>query len=183
MAQLKDTARTALNNVMQAADERYRTYCEISGNRYSSLIEKTQVIDYRELYLRAKETCDGDLDAYIDSVTDASISAGDDMRITSLRIVQALSDLCGIKTPTVVVFFATPFCPHNTLKKENADEARVISDLEKIASAFSAESGEVMKLQQFFPSLTDSSYLKIDDDDDSVARCRSKRRRRSIFLP
>ena len=169
MAQLKDTARTALNNVMQAADERYRTYCEISGNRYSSLIEKTQVIDYRELYLRAKETCDGDLDAYIDSVTDASISAGDDMRITSLRIVQALSDLCGIKTPTVVVFFATPFCPHNTLKKENADEARVISDLEKIASAFSAESGEVMKLQQFFPSLTDSSYLKIDDDDDSVA--------------
>ena len=168
MAQLKDTARTALNNVMQAADERYRTYCEISGNRYSSLIEKTQVIDYRELYLRAKETYDGDLDAYIDSVTDSSISAGDDMRITSLRIVQALSDLCGIKTPTVVVFFATPFCPHNTLKKENADEARVISDLEKIASAFSAESGEVMKLQQFFPSLTDSSYLKIDDDDDSV---------------
>lgn len=169
MAQLKDTARTALNNVMQAADERYRTYCEISGNRYSSLIEKTQVIDYRELYLRAKETCDGDLDAYIDSVTDASISAGDDMRITSLRIVQALSDLCGIKMPTVVVFFATPFCPHNTLKKENADEARVISDLEKIASAFSAESGEVMKLQQFFPSLTDSSYLKIDDDDNSIA--------------
>ena len=169
VAQLKDTARTALNNVMQAADERYRTYCEISGNRYSSLIEKTQVIDYRELYLRAKETCDGDLDAYIDSVADASISAGDDMRITSLRIVQALSDLCGIKTPTVIVFFATPFCPHNTLKKENADEARVISDLEKIASAFSAESGEVMKLQQFFPSLTDSSYLKIDDDDNSVA--------------
>ena len=26
-----------------------------------------------------------------------------------------------------------------------------------------------MKLQQFFPSLTDSGYLKIDDDDDSVA--------------
>ena len=55
MAQLKNTARTALNNVMQSADERYRTYCEISGNRYSSLSEKTQIIDYRELYLRARE--------------------------------------------------------------------------------------------------------------------------------
>lgn len=55
MAQLKDTAHTALNNVMQSADEYYRTYCEISGNRYSSLIEKTQVIDYRELCLRARE--------------------------------------------------------------------------------------------------------------------------------
>lgn len=55
MAQLKYTARTALNNVVQSADERYRTYCEISGNRYSSLSEKTQIIDYRELYLRARE--------------------------------------------------------------------------------------------------------------------------------
>ena len=55
MAQLKNTAHTALNNVMQSADEYYRTYCEFSGNRYSSLIEKTQIIDYRELYLRARE--------------------------------------------------------------------------------------------------------------------------------
>ena len=55
MAQLKYTARTALNNVVQSADERYRTYCEISGNRYSSLSEKTQIIDYRELCLRARE--------------------------------------------------------------------------------------------------------------------------------
>lgn len=53
------------------------------------------------------------------------------MRITSLRIVQALSDLCGIKTPTVVVFFAAPFCPHNTLKRELPDEAAVIAELEK----------------------------------------------------
>ena len=154
---------------MRAADERYRRYCDISGNQYSSLIEKTQVMDYRELYLCAGKAYEGDLDAFIVSVTDASIAEGDDMRITSLRIVQALSDLCGIKTPTVIVFFATPFCPHNTLKKENAEEAAVIADLEKIAAEFEKESGEHMKLQQFFPSLTDSSYLKIDDDDASVA--------------
>ena len=153
MALLKDAANTALENVMRAADERYRRYCDISGNQYSSLIEKTQVMDYRELYLRAEKAYEGELDAFIDSVTDASIAEGDDMRITSLRIVQALSDLCGIKTPTVIVFFATPFCPHNTLKKENAEEAAVIADLEKIAAEFEKESGEHMKLQQFFPSL------------------------------
>lgn len=159
MALLKNAANTALENVMRAADERYRRYCDISGNQYSSLIEKTQVMDYRELYLRAEKAYEGDLDAFIDSVTDASIAEGDDMRITSLRIVQALSDLCGIKTPTVIAFFATPFCPHNTLKKENAEEAAVIADLEKIAAEFEKESGEHMKLQQFFPSLTDHYYF------------------------
>lgn len=169
MAQLKDAARTALDNVMQLADERYRDYCALSGNQYSPLMEKTQVLDYRALYDLAKGAYPGDLDAYIDRVTDASIAAGDDMRITSLRIVQALSDLCGIKTPTVVVFFATPFCPHNTLKREMPDEAAVIAELEKIAAEFAEESGETLKLQQFFPSLTDSSYLKIDDDAESIA--------------
>ena len=169
MAQLKGAARTALDNVMQLADARYRDYCTLSGNRYSPLMEKTQVLDYRALYGLAKGVYPGDLDAYIDHVTDASIAAGDDMRITSLRIVQALSDLCGIKTPTLVVFFAAPFCPHNTLKRELPDEAAVIAELEKITAEFAAESGETLKLQQFFPSLTDSSYLKIDDGAESIA--------------
>lgn len=173
MAMLKRAAETALDNVMQQADARYRDYCALSGNQYSSLIEKTQVLDYHELYELAKTIYPGDLDAYIDQLTDESIAADDDKRVTSLRIVQALSDLCGIKTPTVVVFFATPFCPHNTLKKEVPEEAAVIADLEQIAAKFSAESGETMKLQQFFPSLTDSSYIKIDDDDASVAMLQS----------
>lgn len=169
MAHLMDTVRTALRNVMHLADERYRSYCGLAGMEYSSLIEQVQVLRYQDLYERARAVCPEGLDTLIDQVTDDSIAAGDDMRVTSLRIVQRLCDLCGIKTPTVVVFFATPFCPHNTLKREVPEEARVFEEIEKIAAAFGAESGETMKLQQFFPSLTDSSYLKIDDDDASVA--------------
>ena len=169
LAQLKDTARAALDNVMRLADGRYRDYCAISGMRYSSLIEPAQVLDYRAVYDRAKGVYDGDLDALIDETADRSIAAGDDMRVTSLRIVERLCDLCGIKTPTVVVFFATPFCPHNTLKREVQEEAAVYDKIARIAAEFAAESGEEMRLQQFFPSLTDSSYLKIDDDAASIA--------------
>lgn len=169
MALFKSAARIALDNVMQQADARYKTYCTLSGNRYSSLLEQTQVLDYRELCDRARAVYQGNLDAFIDRTADDSIAAGDDKRITSLRIVQALCELCGIKTPTVVVFLATPFCPHNTLKREVPEEARVYAEVEQIAAEFSTESGEQMKLQQFFPSLTDSSYLKIDDDADSIA--------------
>lgn len=169
MALFKRAARTALDNVMQQADERYRAYCELSGNWYTSLMEKTQVLDYRELYEQAQHMYEGDLDAWIDGVLDRSIADGEDMRISSLRIVQALCELCAIKTPTVVVFLATPFCPHNTLKREQPEEAQVFDEVEKIAAEFAAESGEHVKLQQFFPSLTDSSYLKIDDDAQSIA--------------
>ena len=166
---LMNAARQALDNVMHEADRRYKLYCNLSGMQYSSLIEPTQVLSYRDVYERARTVCGDRLDALIDETTDASIAAGDDMRITSLRIVERLCSLCGIKTPTVVVFFATPFCPHNTLKKEVPDEAQVYDEIARLAEEFSAESDETYRLQQFFPSLTDSSYLKIDDDDRSIA--------------
>ncbi|MEE0154384.1 MAG: M20/M25/M40 family metallo-hydrolase [Agathobaculum butyriciproducens] len=169
MAQLKEAARTALDRVTREADERYRTYCELSGMQYSSLVEPSQVLDYRTLVERARAAYDGDLDALIEQTLHASITAGEDMRVSSLRIVEKLSEVSGIKTPTVVVFFATPFCPHNTLKSEVPEEWAVYEQVERIAAEFGAESGETMKMQQFFPSLTDSSYLKIDDDEASIA--------------
>ncbi|MDO4269323.1 MAG: M20/M25/M40 family metallo-hydrolase [Eubacteriales bacterium] len=169
LAMLKNAAARALDNVLHDADARYRRYCEVAGLKYASLLEPVRVLSYRELYERARRVYGGGLDEHIDRLTDESMRAGDDMRMTSLHIVQSLCDLCGVKTPTVVVFFATPFCPHNTLKKEAPDEARVYGEIARIAAEFAAESGETVKLQQFFPSLTDSSYLKIDDDADSVA--------------
>ena len=169
MAQLKEAARTALDRVTQEADAHYRTYCELSGMQYSPLLEPSQVLDYRALYERTKAAYTGDLDTLIEQTLQASIAAGEDMRVSSLRIVEKLSEVSGIKTPTVVVFFATPFCPHNTLKNEVPEEQAVYEQIAGIAAAFGAESGETMKLQQFFPSLTDSSYLKIDDDADSIA--------------
>ncbi|MGM9613503.1 MAG: M20/M25/M40 family metallo-hydrolase [Butyricicoccus sp.] len=169
MAQLKEAARTALDRVTRRADERYRTYCELSGMQYSSLLEPSQVLDYRALVEHARAAYDGDLDALIEQTLHASMAAGEDMRVSSLRIVEKLSEVSGIKTPTVVVFFATPFCPHNTLKSEVPEEWAVYEQVERIAAEFGAESGETMKMQQFFPSLTDSSYLKIDDDAASIA--------------
>ena len=169
MAQLKEAARTALDRVTQEADAHYRTYCELSGMQYSPLLEPSQVLDYRALYERTKAAYTGDLDTLIEQTLQASIAAGEDMRVSSLRIVEKLSEVSGIKTPTVVVFFATPFCPHNTLKSEVPEEQAVYEQIAGIAAAFGAESGETKKLQQFFPSLTDSSYLKIDDDADSIA--------------
>lgn len=169
MAQLKEAACTALDRVTQEADAHYRTYCELSGMQYSPLLEPSQVLDYRALYERTKAAYTGDLDTLIEQTLQASIAAGEDMRVSSLRIVEKLSEVSGIKTPTVVVFFATPFCPHNTLKSEVPEEQAVYEQIAGIAAAFGAESGETMKLQQFFPSLTDSSYLKIDDDADSIA--------------
>lgn len=169
---LKAEAKIAMEHTTALAGERYQAYCALSGKAYAPITEPVQVLSYDELYAKAEKAYQGNLDAVVKHETEDSMSQGDDKRISSLRIVQKLAELTGIKRPTVVVFFATPYCPHNTLKSEVAEEQTVHDKLSVIAENFSQKSGEAMLLQQFFPSLTDSSYLKMDDDDASVRTLR-----------
>jgi arginine utilization protein RocB len=63
------------------------------------------------------------------------------------------------------LYYAAPYCPHNTLQGE--DEI-LIDEIRDIASAVSKETGEEYRMMKFFPSLSDSSYLKIDDTMESI---------------
>ena len=120
MAQLKEAARTALDRVTQEADAHYRTYCELSGMQYSPLLEPSQVLDYRALYERTKAAYTGDLDTLIEQTLQASIAAGEDMRVSSLRIVEKLSEVSGIKTPTVVCVLRHPLLSAQHAQKRSA---------------------------------------------------------------
>lgn len=72
------------------------------------------------------------------------------------------------KKPVIVLYFAAPYCPHNTLKKECEDEKKLYDEIKNIVSDFSKEENKNYCIKQFFPSLSDSSYLKIDDDKESI---------------
>ena len=77
-----------------------------------------------------------------------------------------------------------PFVPVNVTEKakevredviclETADmdfktAPEIIEDLKKITETVSAMTGDSYRLMKFFPSLSDSSYLRIDDDEESL---------------
>ena len=168
MEKLKTAAANALERVRRLQDERYRQYCELSSIQYTKLHEEFQVMEYAEALDKAQAVYDGDLTAHLEALTDRLILKDIDKRDISVALADEICRIAGIKTPTIVIFFSTPYCPHNTLKAEVPEEAAVISRLSGIAAEFAQESGENMKLLQFFPSLSDSSYIKIDDDDASV---------------
>ena len=67
-----------------------------------------------------------------------------------------------------MLFFSAPYCPHNTLKAEIPEEKELYDRIADIVHNFSEEEQLPYKILQFFPSLSDSSYLKIDDDAASV---------------
>lgn len=71
--------------------------------------------------------------------------------------------------PCVVLFFAPPYCPHNYLKGASEREQSVLQAIEQVTADWISKSGEVFAVKQFFPFLSDSSYLSLHDTDEEIA--------------
>jgi len=164
---LKSVAASALETVAAYTDEQYQIYCSMTGMQYQKLSYPLKVMDYQELYLAAKALVP-EIDTQISAITAAGLKADTDRREISLKIVEHLSTLVNLNTPTVVIFLAPPYCPRNTLKREVPEEREILDSVASLLRELGLELGESLQLMQFFPVLTDSSYLKVDDTDASV---------------
>lgn len=182
LKEMKTIARNALENVQNEMNERYKVYCEKTGAEYKAIEKKLEVIEYNDLYTRAREM-DLSIDDKINEIAKKSIQNKDDARITSLKVVEALADMVGIKTPTIVVYFSTPHCPHNTLKSEIAEEKKLLDQIENVLNRFMKEHNESIRMMHFYPSLTDSSYLKLDDNLESIKDLETNFPRQDLLYP
>lgn len=168
MDMLKETAQISVDTVIQEMEERYKKYCELAKISYQKLNIQIQILEYKEVYIKAQNCYKGDLDQFIQELAEKSIGEKEDKRETSKKIVEQLVEIAGIKMPTIVVYFSTPHCPHNTLKKEVEEEYKLEQEITELVSDFAKEEKEIFKVMHFFPSLSDSSYLKLDDDRESI---------------
>ncbi len=168
MERLKDVARKSLYSVMAYTNDQYRIYCNMTGMEYHQISYPLEVLEYSELYDRVKSMHDGDIDEVITKITKTGLENKTDSREITREITETLCTMASINTPTVVVFIAPPYCPRNTLKSDVPEEKEILDSVAGLLKEMAAETGEDLKLMQFFPVLTDSSYLKIDDDQESV---------------
>lgn len=165
---LTEAAQTALNNVRTQIEEESHNYYALANMLYKPIKYKPTVYSYDEVMKRASENYDGDLAQLVHNYTDELIAEQVDSRDIALKVVKLVSGYAKLEAPSVVLFFAPPYCPHNTLKEECEDEKVLIDSLETLIADFGQEEGLDFKMLRFFPSLSDSSYLKIDDPKDSV---------------
>ena len=166
-ARLRKVAQDALEYVDNYTDEQNKIYCKMTGAKYYKREYALKVMDYSELY-NAVKAIKPDVDAEIDEITNKAMAENLDRRELCLKIVEHLVTIVDIKTPTVIVFLAPPYCPRNTLKREIPEEREILDGVTSLLDELGKEMGEDLKMMQFFPVLTDSSYLKLDDTETST---------------
>ena len=167
-ARLRKVAEDALNTVDTYTDEQNKVYCKMTGADYYKREYQLKVMEYSELYEKAK-ALKPDVDEDIRAITKQSLEENLDRRELCLKIVEYLANnILSINTPTVILFLAPPYCPRNTLKREIPEEGALLDSVVDLLNQLGQELGEELKMMQFFPVLTDSSYLKLDDTDTSI---------------
>lgn len=159
---LKKAAAEAFSDTEKHRKEQNRRYCACSGDLYQDVDYEPKIMTYEELLALAK--ADGELQ----HILETEVEKGTDQREIGIALIRYLLNKIGFKQPVVVLYFAPPYCPHNTLKKEDEKEWALKERLVKLAERVGEKTGETYEVKQFFPSLSDSSYLKIDDDEASI---------------
>ncbi|GIM27596.1 peptidase M20 [Clostridium polyendosporum] len=166
---LKQKGEEAFNNAINYLNSEYEKYCYKVKKHFTKLPWKSKVITFDQLYNEVKIKLGDKLDEEINTITKELKTKGNDARELCLKIVERVKQLSEDKDPVIILFFSPPYCPHNTLKSNNIEEDMLLKSLEAVLKDFAAlENMKDFKILRFFPSLSDSSYLKVDDDYESI---------------
>ncbi|WP_057874964.1 M20/M25/M40 family metallo-hydrolase [Liquorilactobacillus aquaticus] len=85
-----------------------------------------------------------------------------DKREIGFALIDYLDKQINDSAAKVILFLAPPFCPHNSI----ASDSHIYQKLKATLADYEQE--EDFKMKQFFPYLSDSSYLAIDENDAEI---------------
>lgn len=165
--QLKTDTELIISQMIKELEESYEMHCKVNNREYQPLRYSMKILLYEELYQEAKEKCE-DIDKNIDSWIKPLLVEEKDSREIGKFLVQNLLKICGYSENVIVLFLAHPFMPHSTLRAEECKENELREKLDGIVDAFNRENEWNVKSVYFYPSLSDSSYLKMDDDREAA---------------
>ncbi|MEC5423273.1 M20/M25/M40 family metallo-hydrolase [Virgibacillus sp. C22-A2] len=162
LEQLRGIAQDVFDDTVKHFNELYQDYCEKTGIEFTPLPWNSRVMIYSELYEQAVESHGNEVDERLTAILNHYAEKEDPREVTR-RMVQELLNLIDDKDPIIVVFFCTPYCPRNYVKGKNDNEKNVLAIIEGIS-----KQKEDIKTRNYFPFLSDSSYLSIDDSDEEI---------------
>ncbi|MQN01488.1 MAG: M20/M25/M40 family metallo-hydrolase [Lachnospiraceae bacterium] len=167
--------------LLHAAEEAYDTveshlnaeaqwFFKMRNEPYKSVHYKKQILTYDDLYKLTCERCPGtDIPSELEKICENELSNGTDLREIPVAMIRYLIETAGITEPAVVLYYAAPYCPHNTFTEK---DGKLMDIIRESASEVGKKYSVSYKIHPYYPSLSDSSYLRIDDDDSSVAALR-----------
>jgi arginine utilization protein RocB len=155
-------ARRAAAESEQYFASQYDRYIKVTGMPPKNISWEIDVKTYENYRLELEQK---GLDTQAAIQKRLSETAGMDLRLRSFELVHALRELDPDKTPQIIFFYAPPFLPHNYLTDDNSRHRQLKASLSSILQDNAAGTGEIFEMRNFFPYLSDGSFLSIQESD------------------
>jgi len=159
-AKLKQCAETAVEKQLHKIGENQYAWAKMTKDQATDKQNHISVLSFDEL---CKECERKKLNFDMDAAIQKEIGTGSDAREAAIPLIRTM--LAGVERnePTIVLYYALPYCPHNTIKDQ-----QLLDQLKEITDITSKKTGEKFRFRHFYPSLSDSSYICCDDSMDST---------------
>jgi arginine utilization protein RocB len=157
-------AKSSLERVLQSIDETERRWLMIGGDSAGAEGLKPRtgiVLSYAELLAEVEQRLGQERVQAVLAAAWGNMPDGLDARGRCLHLVRHLWMLSGKVGPAVIIYYSPPYYPH---------VAATPCLLHKVVAALVAAQPELrLKVQEYYPFISDMSYLRLDPDIDLTA--------------
>ncbi len=162
LLRLRRFAESALATVLARVDKTEARWRNTSNQHSSTVHPRTgDVLTYAELYSEVLERSGAEqVQAELDTVWE-SLPTTMDTRERSLHLVHKLWTLSGRQGPAIVLYYSPPYYPHVAATKDALHDA--------LNAVITAHPEVPLVQQEYYPYLSDLSYLRLDSGIDTSA--------------
>ena len=115
---LKKAAEEVKETILERTRREIEWFSAKSGNNISMQDYNCKVMTYKELYEKVSKT-KGFSEEEMHRRMEEEVSRGVDKREVPIAMIRYLLHTAGITSPAIVMYYAAPYCPHNTLQGES----------------------------------------------------------------
>lgn len=169
LVKLKEQARIAFENALNAFDERYKQYSNLSGEPYIKHPWQPRVLTYEEmeqlLVIEHGDTFITHMNQFKESLL------GDkelDTRMFAARVVEEAWNWMKDKNPAIILFYSSLYSPRIELSGKTEQEQALIEALNQAVESIQPAYPHPIVTRNFFPYISDMSFVALSDDEEGI---------------
>lgn len=169
LEKLKIQAEIAFDHALATYKQRYQLFSKMSHQPYVEVPWASRVISYEEmeagLIAEWGDHFVTNMNEFKDKLLlDESL----DTRMFSVKVVEEAWKWMTDKSPTIIIFYSSLYSPRIEVTGKNTLEENLLTALEEAVSKVQPEYTYPIVTKNFFPYISDMSFVALSDDDEGI---------------
>ncbi|MEK5389618.1 M20/M25/M40 family metallo-hydrolase [Margalitia sp. FSL K6-0131] len=169
LVKMKEQAEIAFDNAIATLENRYRAFCEKSGETYHKLPWKKRVLIYEEMKQLLEnehgETFKNHMKDFKEKLLQDKTL---DTRMFAARVVEEEWKWMPDKSPAIILFYSSLYSPCVNVKGKNENEQNLLDALQKSVEEAQPSYEHPIVIRNFFPYVCDMSSVALSDDEEGI---------------